>query len=142
MVSATKQFSILVEVDEINKQLLADCAGKAVGMPDMAVPYPGGRHTDVPSVHIPWALWGTMMNKCAMLQNYSWQKLFICELTLLHFTGECRVTGICLTEPLPSASRFLWAANNLSSFFSSSLKLLQYLKEKGFYFLQVGPPLN
>ena len=49
-------------------------------------------------------------------------------LTLLHFIGACSVTGICLTAPLPSASLFLCAANSLSSFFSSSLRLLQYLK--------------
>ena len=49
-------------------------------------------------------------------------------LTLLHLIGACSVTGICLTAPLPNASLFLCAANSLSSFFSSSLRLLQYLK--------------
>ena len=39
------------------------------------------------------------------------------------------MTGICLTVPLPRASLFLCAAKSLSSFFSSSLRLLQYLKQ-------------
>lgn len=52
------------------------------------------------------------------------------ELTLSHFMGVWSVTGICLTEPLPRASRFLWLANKRSSFFSSSLRLLQNLHHK------------
>ena len=38
------------------------------------------------------------------------------------------VTGICLTVPRPKESRFLCWANSLSSRFSSSLRLLQYLE--------------
>ena len=49
------------------------------------------------------------------------------RLTCSHVAAFCRVTGICLTVPRPRASLFLWAENNLSSFFSSSLRLLQYL---------------
>ena len=51
-------------------------------------------------------------------------------LTLSHDEGVCSVTGICLTVPRPRASLFRWAANNRSSFFSSSFKLLQYLQKK------------
>ena len=48
-------------------------------------------------------------------------------LTASQVTGVWSVTGSCLTVPLPSASRFRWAENRRSSFFSSSLRLLQYL---------------
>ena len=51
----------------------------------------------------------------------------IFKLTPSHDEGHWMVTGTCLTVPLPKASLFLWAENNLSSFFSSSLRLLQYL---------------
>ena len=54
----------------------------------------------------------------------------IFKLTPSHDEGHWMVTGTCLTVPLPKASLFLWAENNLSSFFSSSLKLLQYLFER------------
>ena len=49
------------------------------------------------------------------------------ELTPSQDVGQCNVTGTCFTVPRPKASRFLCAENSLSSFFSSSLKLLQYL---------------
>ena len=49
------------------------------------------------------------------------------KLTPSQDVGHCNVTGTCFTVPRPKASRFLCAENSLSSFFSSSLKLLQYL---------------
>ncbi len=42
----------------------------------------------------------------------------------------CCAIGSCLTCPLPSASLLRWPANSRSSFFSSSLKLWQYLKRE------------
>ena len=57
-------------------------------------------------------------------QNLIWEETIS---TCSHVAGFWRVTGICLTVPRPRASLFLWAENNLSSFFSSSLRLLQYL---------------
>ena len=53
---------------------------------------------------------------------------FFVRLTFSHAEGVGNVTGICLTVPLPRASRFRCAANNLNSFFSSSFRLLQYLE--------------
>ena len=59
-------------------------------------------------------------------QNLIWPSTIS---TCSHVAGLWRVTGICLTVPRPRASLFLWAENSLSSFFSSSLKLLQYLQK-------------
>jgi hypothetical protein len=51
----------------------------------------------------------------------------VVRLTASQVAGVWRVTGSCFTVPRPRASRFRWAENSRSSFFSSSERLLQYL---------------
>ena len=47
MVSTAVEFAVLVEVDEIHQQLLADRAGEASGMPNSRRASPGGSDADV-----------------------------------------------------------------------------------------------
>ena len=47
MVSSAVEFAVLVEVDEVDQQLLADGAGKAGGVPDTGRACSRGSHADV-----------------------------------------------------------------------------------------------
>jgi hypothetical protein len=47
---AAEELALLVKVDEIDEQLRADCAGKAVGMPAAVMAGAGGGHADVAAV--------------------------------------------------------------------------------------------
>ena len=49
VVPATEELPVLVEVDEVDEELLADGAGEAGGVPDPGGPGPGGPHADVPA---------------------------------------------------------------------------------------------
>ena len=137
VVTAAVQLSVLVEVDEVHQELLQhgevspDQQGgevltwhteqaKHVGCQTLAGPaLEAEMQMSPPTMESPhWA------NVC--YQNLIWEKTIS---TCSHVAGFWRVTGICLTVPRPRASLFLWAENNLSSFFSSSLKLLQYLEQ-------------
>ena len=47
MVSSAVEFAVLVEVDEVDQQLLADGAGEAGGVPDTGRACSRGSHADV-----------------------------------------------------------------------------------------------
>ena len=126
VVPPAEQFAVLVKVDEIDQELFAYRAGEAARVPAVVGAQARGGHADISAIDRT----RTLKGKNATDERGEMFDLAILEiLTLSHLIGACSVTGICLTVPLPSASRFLCAANSLSSFFSSSLRLLQYLKQ-------------
>jgi len=49
---ATEEFPVLVEVDEVDEQLLADGADKAGRMPDAVLSGTRGRHANVAAVNV------------------------------------------------------------------------------------------
>ena len=52
MVPAAEQLLVLVEVDQVDEELLADLAGEAGRVPGPVGTGPAGRHTNVAPVHI------------------------------------------------------------------------------------------
>ena len=60
VVPAAEELPVLVEVDEVDEEFLADGAGEAGGVPDPGGPGPGGPHTDVTAQDTVTALGATM----------------------------------------------------------------------------------
>ncbi len=52
MMPATEQLLVLVEVDEVDQQLLANLAGETGRVPGFVGARAAGRHADVTAVHI------------------------------------------------------------------------------------------
>ena len=103
MVSTAVELAVLVEVDQVDEQLLADGAGKAGGVPDSLGACARRCHADVSAKDRVSALQDKLLEV---------EKWFdgICDFSRLtdsQDAGLARVTGICLTVPRPRASRFL-----------------------------------
>lgn len=56
MVPATVNLAVLVEIDQIDKQFIADAADEARRVPANTVPSSRGKDGDVPSIDLPTAL--------------------------------------------------------------------------------------
>ena len=132
VVPPAEQFAVLVKVDEIHQELFAYGAGEAARMPAVIGTQARSGHTDIAAIDRARTLKASNAMDGGVQGNFRFGSINVKTLeilTLSQWIGACSVTGICLTAPLPSASLFLCAANSLSSFFSSSLRLLQYLKQ-------------
>ena len=103
MVSTAVELAVLVEVDQVDEQLLADGAGKAGGVPDPLGSRARGCHADVSAKDRVSALQDKLLEVkkwCDGICDFS-------RLTDSQDAGLARVTGICLTVPRPRASLFL-----------------------------------
>ena len=103
MVSTAVELAVLVEVDQVDEQLLADGAGKAGGVPDPLGARARSCHADVSAEDRVSALQDKLLEVkkwCDGICDFS-------RLTDSQDAGLARVTGICLTVPRPRASLFL-----------------------------------